>query len=179
MKLPRTIRLDASDALIYTPPAEPGEWAIPGGFAFADDTEQTLTAKRRQAFRGGFLGLASFGWSTLVEVAEATPADHAAALAALATHLAQDHGAPSRAEAEAAAAEELAFATSLCDHPAGTILALTRTMEADGLRESFRTLHLRAREHRDFGALPVFNIVTVEGDDAPERPDLTRLGDRR
>ncbi|MBR0654223.1 DUF6505 family protein [Plastoroseomonas arctica] len=178
MKLPRTLRLDASDALMYAPAAEPGEWAIPGGFAFADDTEDTLAGKRRQAFRAGFLGLTSFGWSTLVEVAEATPADRTTALAALATHLETTYGAPSRAEAEAAAAEELAFAASLCDHPVGTVLALERTLEDGALRERFRTLHLRAREHRDFGALPVFNIVTVEGEDAPERPDLTRLGER-
>ncbi|MES2711734.1 MAG: DUF6505 family protein [Pseudomonadota bacterium] len=178
MKLPRTIRLDASDALIYAPAAAPGEWAIPGGFAFADDDEASLTGKRRQAFRAGFLGLASFGWSTLVEVAEASSADHAAAVAALATHLQDAYGAPSRVEAEAAAAEELVFAASLCDHPVGTVLALERTLEDGALRERFRTLHLRAREHRDFGALPVFNIVTVEGEDAPEAPDLTKLGDR-
>jgi hypothetical protein len=179
MKLPRTIRLDASDALIYAPAAEPGEWAVTGGFAFADDTEDSLSGKRRQAFRAGFLGLGSFGWSTLVEVAEATPAEHDAAIAALAEHLIDEYGAPSHGEAEAAASEELAFAASLCDHPAGTILALARTLEDGALRERFRTLHLRAREHRDFGALPVFNIVTVEGEDAPDLPDLTRLGDRR
>jgi len=178
VKLPRTLRLDASDALIYAPAATPGEWAIPGGFVFADDTEATLTGKRRQAFRAGFLGLASFGWSTLVEVAEATAGDHDAALAALATHLEAAYGAPSRADAEAAAEEELAFAASLCDHPPGTVLALERSLEDGALRERFRTLHLRAREHRDFGALPVFNIVTVEGDETPQHPDLTHLGDR-
>jgi hypothetical protein len=33
-KLPRTLRLDPSDTLIYDPAAAPGEWAVPGGFAF-------------------------------------------------------------------------------------------------------------------------------------------------
>ncbi len=176
MKLPRTLRLDPSDTLIYDPAAEPGEWAVPGGFAFWDEDPAAMSGKRRQAFRGGFLGLASFGWSTLVEVAEATAAERAAAVTALAAHLRGAHGAPDEAAARAAAEEEIAFAESLCDHPPGTILALTRSLEGGEQRERFRTLHLRDRPHGDFGALPVFGIAMVEGEEAPERPDLTRLG---
>jgi len=184
IRLPRTLRLDPSDLVVFECAAAPGEWAVPGGFAFWDDDLAALTGKRRQAFRAGFLGLASFGWSTLVEVAEATPEQREAAVAALATHLRAAHGAPDDAAARAAAEEEVAFAASLCDHPPGTVLALSRSVE-DGpegpqLRERFRTLHRREQAHRDLGALPVFGVVQVEGEDeAPERPDLSSLAGSR
>ena len=58
MKLPRTVRFDQSDSQVYETAAGDGEWAVPGGFAFADDSAETLTGKRRQAFANGFLGLA-------------------------------------------------------------------------------------------------------------------------
>ena len=74
MKLPRTVRFDQSDSQVYETAAEDGEWAVPGGFAFADDSAETLTGKRRQAFANGFLGLASFGHATFVTVASADEA---------------------------------------------------------------------------------------------------------
>jgi hypothetical protein len=179
-RLPRTLRLDRSDTLIYDPAAEPGEWAVPGGFEFWDERPEEMSGKRRQAFRGGFLGLSSFGWSTLVEVAEATPEQRAAALAALALRIHARHGAPDAAAARAAAEEEIAFAESLCDHPLGTILALSRSAEDGEVRERFRTLHLRDSPHTQFTTLPVFGIATIEGEDEPvERPDLTQLAGRR
>jgi len=157
VKLPRTLRLDQSDTVVFERAAMPGEWAVPGGFAFWDDDPATLTGKRRQAFRAGFLGLGSFGWATLVEVAEAGAAEHAMALAALADHIAAQYGAPDPATAAAAAAEELRFAATLCDHPIGTVLALSRTIAAGAVRESFRTLHRR-------GPLPVFALVEAPPD---------------
>ncbi len=95
-RLPRTIRLDPSDRVVFTRAAEPGEWAVPGGFAFWDEDPAALSGKRRQEFRAGFLGLGSFGWSTLVEVAEVTPAQREAAVAALSAHIraAASSGAP-------------------------------------------------------------------------------------
>jgi hypothetical protein len=178
-RLPRTIRLDPSDTLIYEPAAAPGEWAVPGGFAFWDEDPDVMTGKRRQAFRGGFLGLSSFGWSTLVEVAEASAAQREDALAALAAHLRAVHGAPDDTAARAAAAEEIAFAESLCDHPPGTLLALTRSAEGGEQRERFRTLHRRDTPHRDFAVLPVFGLAVMEGEDeAVEHPDLTTIGRR-
>jgi hypothetical protein len=175
-RLPRTLRLDPSDLVVFERAAEPGEWAVPGGFAFWDEDPAALAGKRHQAFRAGFLGVASFGWSTLVEVAEATEAEREAAVAALAAHIRQHYGAPDAAAAEAAAREEIGFAESLCDHPPGTVLALSRMVEEGAVRERFRTLHRRAAPHRDFGALPVFGIVEVDGEDAPaDHPDLTAL----
>ncbi|WP_137178240.1 DUF6505 family protein [Roseomonas sp. AR75] len=177
MKLPRTLRLDSSDTLIYEPAAEPGEWAVPGGFAFWDEDPAAMSGRRRQAFRGGFLGLASFGWSTLVEVAEAGAAEREAAVSALAAHLRAAHGAPDDAAARAAAEEEIAFAESLCDHEPGTILALTRSIEEGAQRERFRTLHRRDTPHAAFDRLPVFGMAVVEGEEEPsEQPDLRALG---
>jgi hypothetical protein len=174
-RLPRTLRLDPSDGVVFERAAAPGEWAVPGGFAFWDEDPAALTGKRRQAFRAGFLGLESFGWSSLVEVAEATPDQREAALAALARHIQAEYGAPDEAAARAAAAEELGFAESLCEHPPGTVLALSRSIEAGAVRERFRTLHRRAGPPRDAGALPVFSIVEVTGEEAPSHPDLAAL----
>ena len=176
-RLPRTIRLDPSDALVFERAAEPGEWAVPGSFAFWDEPPEALAGKRRQAFRAGFLGLASFGWSTLVEVAETSAAERAAAVAAHAAHLRAPRGAPAAPAAHAAAEDQIGLAQSLCTHPPGTILALRRSADGGEIRERFRTLHRRAdAPHSDFGALPVFGIVMVEGEErrATEQPDGTR-----
>src|SRR3546814_9583478 len=70
MRLPRTLRLDQSDLRVFEHACEPGEWAIPGGFVFATADPATLEGKAQLAFRSGWLGLASFGHATLVEVAE-------------------------------------------------------------------------------------------------------------
>ena len=71
MKLARTIRFDSSDLNIFDSTAEEGEWAISGSFMFAGISEDALVGKTRQAFANGFLGLSSFGFSTLVTVASA------------------------------------------------------------------------------------------------------------
>ncbi|SFK90811.1 DUF6505 family protein [Falsiroseomonas stagni] len=178
--LPRTLRLDPSDTVIFDRAAEPGEWAVPGAFEFWEEDPAAMAGKRRQAFRGGFLGLSSFGWSTLVEVAAASALEREVAVSALARHIRTRHGAPDDAAARAAALEEIGFAESLCDgHAAGTVLALSRSLEEGEVRERFRTLHLRDTPHTSFNALPVFGMVTVEGEDEPvERPDLMNLGDR-
>ena len=174
-RLPRTLRLDPSDLVVFEVAAAPGEWAVPGGFAFWDEDPAALLGKRRQAFRAGFLGLDSFGFSTLVEVAEATPVEREAVVAALARHILAALGAPDAAAARAAALEEVGFAETLCDQPPGTVLALSRVVEDGAVRERFRTLHRRAVAHSEFHALPVFALVEVTGEEAAERPDLTVL----
>lgn len=176
-RLLRVIRLDASDAVVFPAAATPGEWAVPGGFCFWDETPETMPGKRRQAFRAGFLGLGSFGWSTLVEIAEAGPEVREAAVSALAAHLRNAFGAPDEASARAAAEEEIAFAESLCEHPPGTIVALSRSLEAGEVRERFRTLHDRAPQRVE--SLPVFATVEVVGEEEdPIRPDLARMARR-
>ena len=137
----RTLRLDRSDQFIFERAAASGEWAVAGAFMFWDLDPTTLSGQARAAFRSGFLGVASHGWSTLAEIVDATDADHESAIATLATLIVERLGAPDLTAARAAAAEEIVFASSLCDHPAGTVIALQRAVDDDGeIRERFRTL---------------------------------------
>ena len=143
-KLPRTIRLDPSDTFIFERAAEPSEWAISGSFAFLDREPSMLTRKEKTALRSGFLGLTSFGWSTLCVVVDATAQERESAVEQLAAYLIEAYGAPSLELALQAAEEEVSFAESLCHHPVQTILAVQREVEDNGeIRERFRTLHAR------------------------------------
>ena len=176
MKLLRTIRLDVSDTFVFEKAAEPGEWAVSGAFVFWDSDPSALEGKARSAFRGGFLGVASLGWSTLVQVVEAREADRLAVIDTLAKQLVANFGAPTVADARAAAEEEVAFAESLCSQPQDTLVAVHRSFDNGEVRETFRTL--RPRE----GQKPAraFSFLEVEGeDDAPgETVDLVGLAER-
>ena len=173
MKLLRTIRLDTSDTFVFDRAAEPGEWAVPGTFAFASMDVASLAGKARVAFRSGFLGIDSLGWSTLVEVAEAGEQERAAAVDRLAQRLLERFGAPDIAVAKAAAEEEIAFAESLSGHPEGMVIALARRYKDGDVRESFRTLAPGTRNR----PIRAFSIVEVaEEEDAPvEEIDLVHL----
>jgi len=150
IKLLRTLRLDASDGFVFERAAAPGEWAVSGSFMFWDEDVNQLAGKRRQAFRSGFLGLASFGWSTLAVVVEASASEREEAIGALARYLQEEHGAPDEQSALAAAREEIAFAESLADHPPQTVVALNRKLGAGGeISEQFRTLHRSAVTEED------------------------------
>lgn len=142
----RTIQLDASDKILFTPAAEPGEWAVTGGFMFLDRPFASLAPKERVAFRSGFLGVSSFGYATLAVVTPVSAAEIEAATAALADNLVRRLGAPSLEIARRAAAEEIAFASDLCrNHVEGQLIALHREEDATGaLSERFRALHARA-----------------------------------
>ena len=172
MKLLRTLQLDASDGFVFDRAAAPGEWAVSGGFAFAASDPATLSAKARIAFRSGFLGVTSLGWSTLAEVVAAEPAEREAAEVLLAGQLLAQFGAPDLAAARLAAAEEFAFAASLCDLPLGTVIAVHRGWEGGEMTERFRTLTPRAGR-----AGPVFALV--ESDEPAEAVDLRALMARR
>ena len=166
MKLLRTIRLDRSDTFVFERAAETGEWAVTGAFMFWDGDPSSFTGKPRAAFRSGFLGLATFGWSTLVEVAEATSEQAEAVTASLTAHLVQQHGAPDPAAARAAAEEEIAFAASLADHPLGTIVALQRAVDPDGaVRERFRTIKTTLEPGANTFAQGCVQPIGVVGDD--------------
>lgn len=144
-RLPRTIRLDPSDTVVFARAAEPGEWAVPGTFLYWDRAPDTLSRKDAIAFRAGFLGLSSFGHSTLVTVQDATPAERAEMVDLLAARLVAHLGAPSLDAARPAAEEEVSLAESLCaDHPLNTLIALYRRHDAGAIREQFRTLRPRA-----------------------------------
>ena len=177
LKLPRTIRLDPSDTFVFERAADPGEWAISGTFVFRDCNDPaTLGQKQRVALRSGFLGIESLGWSTLAIVTEATETDMQSAVERLAAHLLAQFGAPDLPTARAAAEEEVAFATSLCDHPPQTLLAVQRSIENGDIRERFRTLKpkkLLSGADRLHANARAFTFHEIEGEE--ESPDEINL----
>jgi len=172
MKLLRTIRLDPSDTFVFERAAEPGEWAISGAFLFAGADPDALKGKPHAAFRSGFLGVPSLGWSTLVQIVEASAEDRAALVEMLARELRARLGAPDLATARVAAEEEVAFAASLCDHPRDTLIAVRRGFEDGAIREAFRTLRPRGERK----PMRAFSLLEVEGEEqAGEEVDLVAL----
>lgn len=148
MKFPRTIRLDTSDLHVFPLAADPGEWAVPGGFDFLGRDPAGFDAKERLAFHSGWLGTESFGRATLVEVAEIGEAAFFQAVERLARHFLKHHGAPDLAAALPAAREEADYAASLCEHGLHTLLALEREHGEAGLVERFRVIRPdRAVDH--------------------------------
>ena len=161
MKLLRTIRLDASDTFIFERAAEPGEWAVSGAFAFARCDPDKLHGKARTAFRAGFLGLQSLGRSTLAQIVEASEQDRGTVVDLLAMQLVAQFGAHDLDTARLAAEEEIDFAGSLCNHPAGVLIAVARRHENGAVHETFRTL----RPRNGAGHAPAFEFLEVVGDD--------------
>lgn len=173
MKLLRTIRLDPSDTFVFERAAEPGEWAVSGAFVFSESDPVELTGKARVAFRAGFLGVESLGWSTLVQIVSATEQDRVAAVEALAHKLIAHFGAPDTAAARAAAEEEIEFAASLCNHPPDTLIAVHRSSERGEIHEIFRTL----RPRNGPKPLRAFSFLEVQDEEEPaEQVDLLTLG---
>ena len=172
MNLLRTIRLDPSDTFIFPAAAAPGEWAVSGSFVFADAEPSALEGKRLAAFRSGFLGVPSLGWSTLAQVVDADANDRLAAIELLAECLVRSFGAPDLDAARAAATEEIDFAASLCDHPPDTLIAVRRVDEGGAIRELFRTLRPRPGAQR----WRVFSYLDADAADEPAEPvDLEAL----
>ena len=156
MKFPRCIRLDTSDVYVYRRAAEPGEWAVPGGFAFAGADPKALDAKERLAFQSGWLGTESFGHSSLVEVAEIEEAEFFQVVERLARHFVAAYGAPDITAALPAARQEVDDAAGLCTHKIHSLLALEREMTDAGVVERFRVITpARAQDHaRIWESLP-------------------------
>jgi hypothetical protein len=167
VKLLRTIRLDASDTFVFEKAADPGEWAVSGAFVFWGGTPETLTGKARSAFRAGFLGVASLGWSTLVQIVEADAAERDTVVDLLAHRLVESFGAPDIETARRAADDEVTFVESLCDQPADTLIAVHRSYEDGAVRESFRTL----RPRNGPKPLRAFSFLEVEGEAEPQAGD--------
>jgi hypothetical protein len=171
VKLLRTIRLDPSDTFVFEKPAEPGEWAVSGAFVFWNENVAELEGKARSAFRSGFLGVETLGWSTLVQIVEASEADRTHLVDLLAQRLVAHFGAPDIGAARIAAEDEVAFSESLCGQPKDILVGVHRNFEDGAVRETFRTL--RPRE----GAKPnrVFSFLEVEGEDDKEPADQVDL----
>jgi hypothetical protein len=172
VKLLKTVRADTSDTFVFDEAAEAGEWAISGGFLFANLDPATLSGKRRSAFRSGFLGIGSFGWSTLVQIVEVSEEQRSSVVEQLAARLVERCGAPNLATARPAAEEEIAFAASLCDHPPGMLVAVSRRCENEAIRESFRTLQANSCAKPG----PVFSFVEVVDEEPVPSGNIDLVG---
>ncbi|ULK96967.1 DUF6505 family protein [Bradyrhizobium sp. I71] len=166
MKLLRTIALDPSDTFVFDVAAEPGEWAVSGAFRFWDHDAARLEGKARAAFRGGFLGVQSWGWSTLAQIVPATEDEYRSLVDLLARQLVDRFGAPDMAAAKTAAEEEVAFAQSLCSHPISSLIAVHRTSSDGEVRESFRRLQLRQGQGQ--GHSKAFSFMEIEDEVQPD-----------
>jgi hypothetical protein len=164
VKLLRTIALDPSDTFVFDVPAEPGDWAVSGAFRFCDRDPARLSGKERSAFRSGFLGVQSWGWSTLAQIVPATEDDRRMLLELLAKQLVERFGAPDLEAARLAAEEEVAFVQSLCTHPISTLIAVHRSASDGEVRESFRRLQLREGQ----GHGKAFSFMEIEDDIEPD-----------
>lgn len=147
MKFLRAIRLDDSDTEVYEQASEPGEWAVPGSFEFLDMEPQSLQGKQLQAFKSGFLGTRSFGWTTLVEIAEIDDDEYQQVIDRLAVHFLEHHGAPHIAAALPAAGDEVHYASTVCEYPLATLLAIERDFGEEGVVESLKVVKLTAGNH--------------------------------
>jgi hypothetical protein len=137
MRLPRIVRPGNGRLGAFVPAAAPGEWAVTGAFRFAHRDPATIRQRELHVFKHGWLGLESFGGGALVEVADLAEPVHEELGRRLAAYLMTQYGINPGAAVEAAL-EELAFASSLCSHPLGTILALDREFNEQGLIETAR-----------------------------------------
>lgn len=163
VKLLRTIALDASDTFMFDLPAVSGEWAVSGAFRFCDQDPVKLSGKARAAFRSGFLGVQSWGWSTLAQIVPATEDDCQTLIELLARQLVDRFGAPDIAIARIAAEEEVTFAQSLCTHPISSLIAIHRSASNGEVHEAFRRLQLREGQRHG----KAFSFMEVEDDVEP------------
>lgn len=141
MKLARTIHFDESDQLVFSRPAQTGEWVVSGGFEFSNWSQADMQGKARQAFTNGWLGLGSFGRATFVAVVRIEAAELEQVRQTLADHLATVYGAPSTEAAQIAARHEIDFMLELCEEQdPNTLLAVQRELTEAGVREQFRAI---------------------------------------
>jgi Family of unknown function (DUF6505) len=175
-KLLRTLRLDPSDTFVFDRAAESGEWAVTGSSLFADVGPDELAPKMRTAFRSGFLGLRSMGFSTLVEVTQIGDDQLESIRIGFSRRISEMFGAPMEVASELAE-DELAFSSSLCDHDVGTVVAMHRRLDQGSIKEQFRTLHRRdmpaSGSDRLHAYARAFEIVEV--DEPEEQVDLLGL----
>ena len=141
MNFARVIRMDESDLNVFHAAAEPGEWAIPGTFAFSNWSEDDLTGKSRQEFAHGWLGLESFGRASVVAVTSITEAERAALVDILAFHFTEAWGAPHIDAARPVAEEEIAHMAQMCsDQAENTLMVIERELTPAGVKDRFRLI---------------------------------------
>ena len=141
MNFARVIRLDESDHNVFSAVAEPGEWAIPGTFAYSNWTEDDLAGKARQEFAHGWLGLESFGRASVVAVTSITEAERDALVEILSFHFCESWGAPNPDAARPVAEEEIAHMLRMCsDQAENTLMVVERELAEAGVKEKFRLI---------------------------------------
>ena len=141
MNFARVIRMDESDLNVFSNVAEPGEWAIPGTFAFSNWSEAELAGKARQEFAHGWLGLESFGRASVVAVAPITEAEIAALIDQLAFHFVEAWGAPNTDAALPVATEEITHMSQMCaEQLENTLMVVERELTDAGVKERFRLI---------------------------------------
>ena len=155
MKLAKTIQLDVSDTHVFEHPAEVGEWAITGTFAFVDSDPTDWSGKQQLAFRTAWLGIGSFGNSTFVQVAKISTNQYEQAVRTLAGYLAEFYNAPDREAATRAARQEIDDMITMCDHPPGTLLAIERAVADENITEKTSVL----APPREAGHAKIWTIV--------------------
>lgn len=139
MNFARVIRMDDSDLNVFHTAAEPGEWAIPGTFAFSNWTEDDIAGKSRQEFAHGWLGLESFGRASVVAVTSISEAERDALIDILAFHFTEAWGAPHIDAARPVAEEEIAHMVQMCsDQAENTLMVLERELTDAGVKDKFR-----------------------------------------
>ena len=145
LKLARTIHFDEADLGKFDCPAEIGEWAVSGGFAFANWADAGTTSEAQFAFASGWLGGESFGRAKLVIVAQIHEVELEELRQNLADHMLKVYDAPSADVAMVAAIHEVEFMQELCeDQDIDTLLAINRVLTDDGVREQYRAIKPQA-----------------------------------
>ncbi len=141
MNFARVIRLDESDLEVFRDAAEPGEWAIPGSFAYSNWTEAELEGKQAQEFKHGWLGLTGFGRASVVAVSTITEAERDALVDILAFHFTEAWGAPDIDAARPVAEEEIAHMVDMCSgQTVNTLIVVERTLTEAGVNDRFRLI---------------------------------------
>ncbi len=144
MMLARAIHFDESDMNIFHFPAGTGEGCISGGFEFSNWSEADLVGKARQAFSNGWLGIETFGRVSVVAVTQTEQSELDLLLKTLSQHFVDVYGAPSIADAEGVAREEIRHMIDICDgQPPNTLLLVSRELTEAGVKESFRVVEPR------------------------------------
>lgn len=139
MNFARVIRLDTSDLEVFGAAAEPGEWAVPGSFAFSNWTEADLLGAEKQAFTHGWLGLDSFARASVVAITTITEAERQKITEALAQHFISAWGAPNIDAAWPVAEEEITHMAALCENQAeNTLIVMERSLTDAGVKDRFR-----------------------------------------
>jgi hypothetical protein len=107
VKFLKAVRLDASDALVYSHEgaAQDGEWLVSGGYAVCDPTGATHRKPNCHCLTS-FIGVVSHGRCTIAEVVEMDKSEYQQVIERLVRHFVDDLCAPTLEAAGAVAEEE-------------------------------------------------------------------------